>query len=165
MARPDSDFDALRDDLRQVYDGDPWHGSPITAVLKDVDAKTAARRSIPNGHTIWELVLHMTGWTREVTSRVRGNDAGNPPQDWPAQPKKPTDTEWRTAQNELRAAHEDLVRAVDSLEPDDLVRMVGDQRDPSLGTGKTVGSHIRGLLQHHTYHEGQIAILKKAASP
>ncbi|HJQ11062.1 MAG TPA: DinB family protein [Gemmatimonadaceae bacterium] len=163
MPRPESDFDALRDDLRQVYDGDPWHGSSITVVLKGVDAKTAARRTIPNGHTIWELVLHMAGWTREVASRVRGNDAGDPAEDWPAQPKNPTEAEWRTAQKDLRAAHEDLVRAVDSLKPSDLVRMVGDNRDPSLGSGKTVGSHIRGLLQHHTYHEGQIAILKKAA--
>ena len=163
MLRPESDFDALRDDLVQVYDGDPWHGSPITAVLKGVDAKTAARRTIAHGHTIWELVLHMTGWTREVASRVRGNDAGNPPEDWPGQPVKFTDADWREAQNDLRAAHQDLIHAVDALKPADLLRMVGDQRDPAGGTGKTVGSHIRGLLQHHTYHLGQIALLKRAA--
>ena len=164
MNRPESDFDALRDDLKQVYDGDPWHDGPITGLLKGVDAKAAARRTIPNCHTIWELVLHMTVWTREVASRVRGSDAKNPPEDWPKQPTKATDSDWRVAQDDLRAAHEDLLRAVDALKPSDLVRMVGDQRSASLGTGKTVGSHIRGLLQHDTYHQGQIAILKKAAS-
>ena len=164
MPKPESDFDALRDDLRQVYDGDPWHGSSIAAVLKGIDAKTAARRSIPSAHTIWELVLHMTGWTREVASRVRGADAKDTAEDWPRQPDKPTDKEWRSAQDDLRAAHEELIRAVDALKPSDLVRMVGDQRNPSLGTGKTVGTHIRGILQHHTYHQGQIAQLKKAAS-
>jgi hypothetical protein len=51
---------------------------------------------------------------------------------------------------------------VDSLEPDDLLRWIGDQRDPSLGAGVTVGTLIRGLLQHHAYHEGQIALLKRA---
>jgi len=165
MPKPESDFDALRDDLRQVYDGDPWHDGPISRLLKGIDAQTAARRSIPNGHTIWEIVLHMTGWTREVASRVRGADAKDTAEDWPKQPKKPTDKEWRAAQDDLRGAHEDLVRAVDALKPADLVRMVGDQRSASLGTGKTVGSHIRGLLQHHTYHQGQIALLKKAAEP
>jgi uncharacterized damage-inducible protein DinB len=163
MRRPESDFDALRDDLEQVYDGDPWHGSPITAVLKGVDAKTAARRSIPQGHTIWELVLHMTGWTREVAARARGNDAGNPPEDWPSQPAEFSEADWRAAQNDLRDAHQDLIRAVDALKPADLVRMVGAQRDRAAGTGKTVGSHLRGLLQHHTYHLGQIALLRKAA--
>jgi uncharacterized damage-inducible protein DinB len=163
MHKPESDFDALRDDLRQVYDGDPWHDGPIRALLKKIDARTAARRSIPNGHTIWEIVLHMTGWTREVASRVRGADAKDTAEDWPKQPGKPTDKEWRAAQDDLRSAHEELVSAVDALKPADLVRMVGDQRSASLGTGKTVGSHIRGLLQHHTYHQGQIALLKKAA--
>ena len=49
MTRPKSDLDALRQDLHNVYDGDPWHGPPITAVLAGVNAKTAALRSIPLG--------------------------------------------------------------------------------------------------------------------
>jgi hypothetical protein len=56
-----------------------------------------------------------------------------------------------------------MERAVDLLEPEDLLRWIGDERDPSLGAGLTVGTLIRGLLQHHTYHEGQIALLKRAA--
>lgn len=161
MPTPKSDFDALRDDLRQIYDGAPWHDGPIAAALKPVDAKTAARRSIPNCHTIWELVLHMAGWTREVASRVRGADAKDVAEDWPAQPANPTEDAWRAAKDDLRAAHEELVRAVDALKPADLVRVVPDQRNAE--TVRTVGSHIRGILEHHTYHQGQIAILKKAA--
>jgi len=161
--RPQSDFDALKDDLHNVYDGDPWHGSPITAVLAGVDAETAGRRIIPGGHTIWELVLHMTGWTREVASRVRGGPIKNPPEDWPVPNIAGGDAAWRAAQEDLAAAHKDLERAVASLAPDDLARWIGDQRDPALGAGQAVGTMIRGLMQHHTYHEGQIAILKRAA--
>jgi len=163
MSRPKSDFDALRDDLRKVYDGEPWHGSSIRDVLKGVDANTAALRSIPSAHTIWELVLHMTGWTREVASRVRGADAKSPPEDWPAPRTDGGVAAWRSAQDELAAAHKHLEKAVDSLKPEDLVRWIGDQRDPALGTGLTVGTVIRGLMQHHTYHQGQIALLKRAA--
>jgi uncharacterized damage-inducible protein DinB len=163
MSRPQSDFDALRDDLRNVYDGDPWHGSSIRDVLKGVDADTAALKSIPNAHSIWELVLHMTGWTREVASRVRGADAKSPPEDWPAPRTDGGEAAWRSAQDELAAAHKDLERAFDSLKPEDLVRWIGDKRDSALGTGLTVGTVIRGLLQHHTYHQGQIALLKRAA--
>jgi hypothetical protein len=83
MGRTKSDFDTLREDLRKVYYGDPWHGSSITDVLKGVDADTAGLKSVPHGHTIWEIVLHMTGWTREVTSRVRGAAPKSPPKDWP----------------------------------------------------------------------------------
>ncbi|HEX9219846.1 MAG TPA: DinB family protein [Gemmatimonadaceae bacterium] len=163
MARPKSDFDALREDLRKVYDGDPWHGPSITDVLKGVDADTAALRSIPRGHTIWEIVLHMTAWTREVASRVCGANPKPPPEDWPAPKSGGGEASWRSTQDDLATAQQELERAVDALKPDDLLRWIGDQRDPTLGTGLTVGTLIRGLLQHHTYHEGQIALLKRAA--
>ncbi|HEV7389932.1 MAG TPA: DinB family protein [Gemmatimonadaceae bacterium] len=165
MNRPTSDFDALRGDLRSVYEGHPWHGSSITSVLKGIDAETAARRSIPKGHTIWELVLHMTGWTREVTARVRGGSPKSPPQDWPAPNTSGGEGAWRAAKDDLASAHRELVAEVDSLKADDLVRWIGDKRSSELGAGVTVGTLIRGLLQHHTYHQGQIAILKRANEP
>jgi uncharacterized damage-inducible protein DinB len=163
MGRPKTDIDALREDLRNVYDGDPWHGSSITATLAGVDAKTAALRSIPSGHTIWELVLHMTVWTREVTSRVRGASPKNPSQDWPKAKPDGGEAAWRSALEDLAAAQKEIEAAVGSLDAKDLVRWIGDQRDPALSAGVTVGTLIRGLLQHDTYHEGQIAILKRAA--
>lgn len=162
MSRPKSDFEALREDLHKVYDGDPWHGSSITTVLKGIDADAAALRNIPRGHTIWEIVLHMTAWTQEVASRVRGSAPKSPPEDWPTPNVGGGKAAWRSAQGDLAAAHEELEAVVDSLEPDDLLRWIGDQRDPSLGAGVTVGTLIRGLLQHHAYHEGQIALLKRA---
>jgi uncharacterized damage-inducible protein DinB len=163
MVLPKSDFDALREDLRKVYDGDPWHGSSITDVLKGVDADTAGLKSVPHGHTIWEIVLHMTGWTREVTSRVRGSAPKSPPKDWPTPKTSVGNAAWRSALEDLAAAQRELESAVDSLKADDLIRWIGDQRDPALGAGVTVGTLIRGLLQHHTYHEGQISLLKRAA--
>jgi uncharacterized damage-inducible protein DinB len=162
MSRPKSDFDALREDLRNVYDGNPWHGSSITEVLKGVDAKTASVRSIPRGHTVWEIVLHMTVWTREVTSRVRGSAPKSPAQDWPSPESNGGEAAWRRAQEDLASAQKDLERTIDDLEPDDLVRWIADQRDPAVPAGVTVGTLIRGLLQHHTYHQGQIGLLKKA---
>jgi uncharacterized damage-inducible protein DinB len=162
MSRPESDFDALRQDLRNVYNGDPWHGLSITAVLKGVDAKTASVRSIPRGHTIWELVLHMTVWTREVALRVRGSAPKSPAQDWPSPESTGGEAAWHRAQDDLAAAQKDLESAVDDLNPVDLIRWIGDQRDPGSVTGVTVGTLIRGLLQHHAYHEGQISLLKKA---
>lgn len=159
---PKTDFDALREDLRNAYNGSPWHGSSITSVLKGVDAEAAMLRSIPRGHNIWELVLHMTAWTREVTSRVRGAEPKNPPEDWPVPQVRGGNTEWRAAQEDFATAQRELERAVDALKAEDLIIWIGDKRDPALGAGVTVGTLIRGLLQHHAYHEGQIALLKKA---
>lgn len=162
MNRPASDLDALREDLHKVYDGDPWHGSSIITVLEGVSADAAAQRSVPRAHTVWELVLHMTSWTREVASRVRGA-APKEPEDWPEPKFGGSTATWEAAKKDLGAAHGELEREVARLKPDDLLRWIGDQRDPSLGTGLTVGALIRGLLQHHTYHQGQIAILRRAS--
>ena len=106
MTRPKSDFEALRQDLHNVYDGDPWHGSSITAVLAGVDARTAALRSIQKGHTIWELVLHMASWTREVASRVRGTPPKSP-EDWPVPKLDGGETAWRAAKDDLAAAQKE----------------------------------------------------------
>ena len=162
MTRPKSDLDALRLDLRQIYDGDPWHGSSITTVLEGINADVAAKRPIPSAHNIWELVLHMAVWTREVASRVRGADAKDPPEDWPAPPLGGGEKAWQAAKDDLAAAQRELESAVDALWPGDLMRWVGDQRDPALGTGLPVGTVIRGLMQHHAYHQGQISLLKRA---
>jgi uncharacterized damage-inducible protein DinB len=59
----------------------------------------------------------------------------------------------------LSEAQKEIEAAVAALAADDLLRWI----DNHEGTSCTVGTVIRGLLQHHTYHEGQIAILKRAA--
>jgi uncharacterized damage-inducible protein DinB len=160
MSRPKSDLEALRQDLHKVYDGEPWHGSSITEVLKGIDAEVAAKQSIPHAHTIWELVLHMTAWTREVASRVRGAAAKSPPEDWPAPRFGGGEPAWKSAKDDLAAAQKEIEAAVAALQADDLVRWIENQD----GTSCTVGTVIRGLLQHHTYHQGQIAILKRAVN-
>lgn len=159
MSRPKTDLEALLQDLHKVYEGDPWHGSSITEVLKGIDAEAAARRAIPHAHTIWEIVLHMTAWTREVASRVRGAAAKSPPEDWPAPRFGGGEPAWKAAKDDLAAAQKEIEAAASALKADDLVRWIENHE----GTGYTVGTVIRGLLQHYTYHEGQIAILKRAA--
>ena len=159
MSRPKSDLEALRQDLHEIYNGDPWHGSSITDVLKGIDAEVAAGPSIPHAHTIWEIVLHMTAWTREVASRVRGAAAKSPPEDWPAPGLGGGEPAWKAAKDDLAAAQKEIEAAAAALNADDLVRWIENHE----GTSCTVGSVIRGLLQHHTYHEGQIAILKRAS--
>jgi uncharacterized damage-inducible protein DinB len=104
----------------------------------------------------------MTVWTREVASRVRGSSPKSPAQDWPSPESVGGEAAWHRAQDDLAAAQKDLENAVADLDPEDMIRWIADQRDPNVDTGVTVGTLIRGLLQHHTYHQGQISLLKKA---
>ena len=80
-----TEHERLIDNLNREINGQPWHGPSLASILEGVDAGAAARRPPGGGHTIWEIVLHMTGWKREVTRRVRGGAAAEPAGgDWPA---------------------------------------------------------------------------------
>ena len=143
------------------HDGDPWYGSSRTRLLRGVSAADAAATPIPGGHSIWQLVLHMTAWTEEVQRRLDGAEPTTPARgDWPDVPT-PTDAAWRAAKAALSRAHATLARTVESLPPQRLSRPVGKTREPGLGTGVTIGEMLVGLAQHDAYHTGQVAQLRQ----
>ena len=60
----------LADVFEHSFSGDAWHGPSLMAILKDVDARKAAARPIGAAHSIWELVLHITGWEEAIRRRI-----------------------------------------------------------------------------------------------
>jgi uncharacterized damage-inducible protein DinB len=153
--------DRLLDELRRAWDGDPWHGDPVRRVLEGITAQQAAGRPLPHAHGVWELVLHMTSWTREVTRRLHDRVAREPADgDWPA--PGTGEGEWNAALDALGRAHTELVDAVAAFPPAELDRTVGEERDRPLGAGVSYAVMLHGLAQHHAYHAGQIALLKKS---
>ncbi len=158
-----TELEVVLDELERAWDGDPWHGSPLAAILADVTAEAAVARPIAAAHSIWEITLHLTGWTREVTRRIRGGAAGLPAGgDWPPVGAA-TPAAWDEAVRALGAAHRELLAAVGELPPGRLAERVGDTRDAPLGSGVSHAVTLHGLAQHHAYHGGQIALLSKAA--
>lgn len=157
-----SEIERIIDQLEREYNGDPWHGSPLSAILQSVSAERAAERPIPNVHSIWELVLHITAWKNEVRNRLTGAQAGEPEEgDWP-QVGDPTADRWQEALDRLAHAHTRLVAVVRSLPESRLHDATRDPRNRPLGTGVSHYVLLHGLVQHDTYHAGQIALLKKA---
>ena len=72
------ELDRLRRGLEATLDGDPWYGLAVAAILDGVSAEGAAARPIPEAHSIWELVLHMTSWVNEANRRLRGGGHAEP---------------------------------------------------------------------------------------
>lgn len=146
----------------RVVAGDPWHGSNVEQLLQGVSAEDAARHPIPDAHSMWELVLHMTGWAREVASRLEGREAGVPGDgDWPAVGAV-TEERWAAAKRELVAAHGELTRAIVAMDARSLDEPVKDYRESALGVGLSRYLTLHGLVHHTVYHAGQLALLKKA---
>jgi uncharacterized damage-inducible protein DinB len=148
--------------LEETQSGDPWYGSPRDALLAGLDAQDAAARPIENGHSIWELVLHMTAWTREATRRLGGAAPGTPADgDWPPV-SSVSDEAWQKAQAALSQAHAELVAAAREISERDLTRPPTEPRSPALGTGVDRTGLLVGLAQHDAYHIGQIAMVRQA---
>jgi hypothetical protein len=153
--------DRLLDELRRAWDGDPWHGDPVRRVLDGIRAEHAAARPLPHAHGVWQIVLHMTSWTREVARRLRDRVAREPEDgDWPA--IGGGEGEWNAALDALARAHGELLDAVAAFPPAELDHVVGEARDRPLGAGVTYAVMLHGIAQHHAYHAGQIALLRKS---
>jgi uncharacterized damage-inducible protein DinB len=157
-----SELDRISDELRRAYDGDAWHGPSVRSALEGIDARMATTRHVSSAHTICELVLHMTAWTREVARRLRLGIAQEPePGDWPAA-SAINDTKWKAILAAFDAANADVLDAIAHVSDTVLDERIGDARDAALGSGVTRYVTLHGLAQHHAYHAGQISLLKKA---
>jgi uncharacterized damage-inducible protein DinB len=133
----------------------------VREILKGVTHAQAARRPPHGAHSIWELVLHMTGWRNEVARRATGKPAGEPAGgDYP-DVGDPTSARWKAALEALDASHTHLATVVQDMSDDDLLKPTNDPRNRPLGTGVSYYELLHGIVQHDAYHAGQIAILKK----
>jgi len=145
---------SLAQELGVLARGDAWHGPSLEEMLAEVSPGTAAARPIPRGHTIWELVLHVTGWTDVFRRRLEGTAVEEPEQgDYPPVPE-PTADAWEEARRDLFRAHDALVARVERLSPADLDA-------PVPGRGFPARFLVRGAIRHAVYHSGQIGLLRK----
>ena len=155
-----NEVEAIRAELRATLAGDPWHGSSLAVVLERIDVAAAAAHAVSSGHSAWEMTLHVTGWTREVARRLRGETPGLPPDgDWPPVPDPADGPAWHAAVADLHLAHHELDLALRGFPAARLDERVGGERQAALGTGVTWRQMLLGVLQHDAWHGGQIAML------
>jgi uncharacterized damage-inducible protein DinB len=143
------------DQLHRSVEGDSWQGASIREILEGVNAIEAEAHPVPGGHSIWELVYHVTAWVRAVHSRVLGKVTELEGEaDWP--PVRDTsDKAWTEAFEDLRRAQSELIATLKALSD-------GDLNAPVPNRDYDRAHLLHGLAQHHAYHAGQMALLKRA---
>ena len=135
-----------------------WHGDALSKLLEGVDENAARMQPVAGAHSIWELVLHIAAWAEIVQARLGEHVVPAPTmeQNFPPVPSA-TARNWTAAQARLVKSYDDLARVVEGLGDSDLSRKVPGKR-------QTVHEMLHGVIEHGTYHGGQIAILKRALS-
>lgn len=151
----------LISEFKKAFNGDAWHGNHIMQTLNNVNPENAFQHFAPNTHSIAEIALHLTSWTEEVTSRLMGNAAGEPEMgDWPS-PLDKTPHAWERIIFNFKIANEELIRYCETIKDNQWNEHTKDERNAALGSGVTNLELLNGLIQHHAYHSGQIALLSK----
>ena len=150
------EIERIIDHYDRVMRGSAWHGDPVWKILEGITAQEAARRPIGNAHNIWELVMHVTYWETVACQRIRNLPSKySKALNFPPTPK-PGTTSWNRTLKAFRAsnrAFRDTICRLDSATLDNT--MPRDRR-------KSFYREVHGVIQHHIYHAGQIALLKKA---
>lgn len=150
----------LIDQFERAVDGDAWHGDPVMALLGRVTFDTADAKPPKAAHSIRDIVRHMTAWTHEVRRRMNGEVAAEPPGgDWPSA-SGGDKAAWRAEVAAFKSASDALLADLRALDDARLLEPIADKRRKS-GKGVTRYVLLHGLVQHHAYHSGQIAILAK----
>ncbi len=144
----------LADQLRRAHSGEAWHGPSLGETLAGVTAEMARARPVPNAHTIWELVCHVAAWLPAVGRRLDGEPVELPAaEDWPA-PSDGNESAWKETLAALNRETDRLQQTISKL-PEELLQ----KQVP--GRNHSVRFMLEGVIQHHLYHAGQIALLKK----
>jgi uncharacterized damage-inducible protein DinB len=141
--------------IERTVSGPMWHGPALIDLLDGVPHERAAAHPIAGAHSIWEIVRHATAWADIAKRRMQGENVDpTAAEDWPPLTDQdgaawPRDVE-RLASSYLALAA--ATRALDDRQLD----------APAAGQEYSVAVMLHGVVEHGTYHGGQIALLKKA---
>lgn len=148
----------IMDLLYHTFQGNPWYGNSLLSVLQDISATQALQRFPGGTHNACELVAHMTNWRTFAIEKLKGNEdfdiEVNTSDDWPVIQTN-TEEEHHQRLDTLRQTQHQLINLL-AVTPDNRLNDIVSGRDYSFRF------MLYGIIQHDTYHQGQIALLLKA---
>ena len=152
-----TEIERIIDQLNRAFVGEAWHGPAVIEILEGITAQQAAAHPLAGGHSIWELTLHITAWTRAGSRRLQGDRAQlTDVENFPPVTDS-GERAWDEARESINLAYQELLGAILLLDDSQL-----DQ--PIIEGMSSIYVTLHGVIQHSLYHAGQIAILKKAFS-
>jgi len=140
--------------FENVFNGEPWYGKSLLAVLEDVDTKTVYKNPGGEAHSIFEIVHHLYAWRNLLVKRLQGDTRSkismNSTDDWAPLPGKQDEAAWNELIRKLELDQQALIPALAQWKDEDLDRAFA-------GTEYPMRTFLDGHLQHDIYHIGQLA--------
>lgn len=141
--------------FRDFYNGSPWIDVSLMPVLKDITAKQASTRVLPEWNSIWEIVNHMIYWRMNVMTRVQGEVIKTPSDNYFFTVKNNSTRAWQSTLKKLEKSQQQWIAFLEKFKEKNFEKVYP-------ANGLTYYEHIHGILQHDIYHLGQIVMLTRA---
>lgn len=150
-----SEIKEIINELKNIHDGNAWHGASLKDALEGIAYEQAAVRPLKHAHSVWEIVAHIEGWEDVFLRRLEGQGTSEPETgDFPV-PAEQSGTTWKETLEKLEKTHRELLLLVEKF-PDSILETKIAGKDYSYRF------LLRETVNHKVYHSGQIALLKKA---
>lgn len=139
--------------LSDHYKGVPWIDITIMGTLKSISAKQAAAK-MGELNSIWQIVNHMISWREALIARVKDKPVAYPDDNYIAEIIITTPKAWKDTLKKFEKSQKNIISFLNrSKEP--LLEKI------SPTSGYSYYELVLAILQHDTYHIGQIVLMRK----
>ena len=139
--------------FKKTLQGEPWYGQPVMAILNDIDPAVVFKKPTDASHSLIDILYHMITWTEFTVNRLDKEETDDSDaMDW--RTINPAEHSWEKGLAQFKTANDRIIEILETKEDDFLEEKV-DFRNYNTRY------LLNGLIQHHIYHLGQIAYIKK----
>jgi|SRR6187431_907998 uncharacterized damage-inducible protein DinB len=153
------DINSYISEFETIYNGEPWYGKSLMAVIYSADPKNVFKKQKSEGHSAYEITHHLYAWRNLLANRLKGDNASieiNSKEDWAPLPKEQTTATWKELVKKLEQNQQELIESLTKLNDEEL--------DMDLAnTSNSLRTFLNGQIQHDIYHIGQVALAIKNA--
>lgn len=148
------DSQRLAGEFRKLFNGQSWIDVNIMDTLTPLTSGQAAAKPFSHANSIWEIVNHLISWRETILKRMQGDLAPSPENNFFEPVRDHAEAAWQKTLQQFQSSQYEWMNTIDGVDDDWLEVMwePGSQSRYEL---------IQGILQHDSYHLGQIVILKK----
>ena len=134
------------------------HSDPFS-ILKNLTPDIARKKAEGFNHSIWDLLYHTVIWNDIFLTNIKGDEANwNPQNNWPSEAEK---TQNQNFINLLQRFTTNIQEVKDLLTSDRLDFTSKHRISPDNAFELTSIKLFMTILQHISYHMGQIATVRK----
>lgn len=134
--------------------GKQTHVSPLKALI-GLDPKAARKKVGEGSHSIWDLLHHIVIWQDATIDGIQGREVDwneVESKNWPSSENAADDSEWDKLVMQFHSGLDELDKIIESC---DFAKVIPEWN-------ASVAEALLIVLQHNSYHLGQIVSVRQA---